>query len=73
MSVKNINSQSKKEMKIFIWVNLRIISWETSLSESSENCFEEISEKAGISIYVVLAKRVHTIKHSSREKLAASH
>ena len=72
MSVKYINSQSKKEMKTFIWVNLRIISWET-VSESSENCFEEKSEKAGISIYVVLAKRLHTIKHSSREKLAASH
>ena len=44
-----------------------------SLSESSENCFEEISEKTGMRIYVVLAKRVHIIKHSSQEKLAASH
>ena len=66
---KLINSQSEKEMEIFIQVNLRIITWETVLRKLWELFWWG---KWGSYYAVILAKEACEFKHTSQQMVAVN-
>ena len=47
------------------------IAWETDSQRAPRNCSKE--GRGDVSIYMILVKGVHAVKHTFWEKVAASH
>ena len=50
---------------------MRTITWETASQITLRNCFREVERK--VNIYVILIKGVYATKHTSKQKVTASH
>ena len=57
----------------FYWGKMRTIALETGFQVALRNCAKEERCVWGVSIYVIWVKKVHAVKHTFWQKLAASY